>query len=142
MSDHAKKTFEDIVLGETYEFDVRITEKLVGDFSELSGDKNPLHMDAGYAAETPYNKRIAHGMIASALFSRLVGMHLPGIYSVYISQSLKFHQPMYIDDEVLVCGKVEQKSEGVRSVKIFTSVLRAGSRELLVGGEALVKMLK
>jgi len=53
------------------------TEQDVIDYAELSGDKNPAHLDAAYAAETQFKHRIVHGMLVGSLFSALLG----GVYS-------------------------------------------------------------
>ncbi|MFT6077442.1 MAG: 3-hydroxybutyryl-CoA dehydratase [Rickettsiales bacterium] len=77
-----------------------ITDKLVKVFAEISGDKNPIHLDEEYAKKSKYKKRIAHGLLSSSFFSSLFGTELPGYGCVYASQSLNFKRPVYIDDEV------------------------------------------
>ncbi|MFA5130046.1 MAG: MaoC family dehydratase [Patescibacteria group bacterium] len=132
--------FEDCVQGMQAEFSVTITEELVRAFAELSGDQNPIHVDETYAEQTPFHGRIAHGMIASALFSRLIGMHLPGLFSLYLSQQLNFRKPMHIGDEVIVRGTITQKTESMQVIRIRTELIHQGTLETLVDGEAMVKM--
>jgi len=136
----AKRNFEDCVQGMQAEFSQTITAELVDAFAALSGDQNPIHTDEAYAASTPLGGRIAHGMIAGALFSRLIGMHLPGLYSLYLSQQLNFRKPVRIGDTVIVRGTITQRTESVRVLRIRTELIHAASGEILVDGEAMVKV--
>ncbi|KKU78006.1 MAG: dehydratase [Parcubacteria group bacterium GW2011_GWA2_47_7] len=143
MSDKVKQyTYNELVAGQSASFVVRITDELVSNFVQLSGDANPLHTDSVYAAETDFGKPVAHGMIAGAFFSRLVGMELPGKYCVYLSQSITFHQPMFAGMEVLVSGLIVHKSDAVRTVTIETKVQNNKTKELLSSGQALVRLLQ
>ena len=87
--------------GDRAEIKVDITDKLVRDFSEWSGDKNPLHVDAEYAQATRFHRRVAHGMSFGSLFSRLIGMNIPGPGALWVSQSFKFLKPVFIGDQFL-----------------------------------------
>ena len=137
---YAQFTYEEISVGQKASFVVLITEELIASFAQLSGDKSPLHVDPEYAATTGFGRPVAHGMIAGALFSRLVGMELPGKYCVYLSQQLTFHRPMFAGDEVVVSGEITNKSDAVHTVMIATAVHKEGSGELLVDGRALVRV--
>lgn len=141
MSTAIKKTFAEIREGDTAQFETVIDTASVQAFSDLSGDANPLHMDETFARATPLTKRVAHGMLGGALFSRLVGMHLPGAYSIYLSQSLFFRKPIYLGTTVIVSGTVLQKIESMKTVKIATAVRDATTGDVYTDGEAMVKIL-
>lgn len=79
---------------------VEITDEMVRNFAELSGDKNPIHLDDEYAANTPFKKRIAHGMLVSSFFSTIIAEDYPGNGSIYLEQNLKFLKPCFIGDVV------------------------------------------
>lgn len=134
--------FLDITLGQSAEFKVLLTEKMVEDFANLSGDFNPLHMDKDYATTTELGERIVHGMLLSSFFSQLIGMHLPGKYALYLSQNLQFHLPAKIGMEVLVHGSVEQIVSAVKTIKIRTEIINSENKQILVSGSAMVKLLK
>ncbi|MCS5553038.1 MAG: MaoC family dehydratase, partial [SAR324 cluster bacterium] len=85
----------DLSIGQKVEFTEVISESMVQEFAKLSGDYNPQHMDESYATKTRFKKRICHGMLLASLFSRLVGMYLPGKHSLYFSQSLNFLYPAF-----------------------------------------------
>lgn len=133
--------FDDITLGYTAAFDVLVTADKIDAFAVVSGDTNPLHTDEQYAASTLYGARIAHGMLGGALISRLVGMHLPGKYAVFLSQSLVFRKPILVGMAVKVSGTVIQRIEAVRAIKIQTVLTDIATGEVLTDGEALVKLL-
>lgn len=69
-------------------------------FAGLSGDSNPLHIDAAYAAKTRFKERIAHGLLTASLISAVLGTKLPGPGGVYVSQTLRFLKPVRIGDTI------------------------------------------
>lgn len=71
-------------------------------FAKASGDLNPLHLDAEYAATTPFKQRIAHGMFTGGLISAALAMDLPGPGTIYLSQDLQFKRPVCIGDILTV----------------------------------------
>lgn len=140
MPNPAEKKFADINAGDTAQFECTISSEMVSDFAKLSGDYNPLHMSEEYAATTPFKHRIAHGMIAGALFSRLVGMHLPGLYCLYLSQTIHFKNPVYLNSEVLVTGKVITKSDAAQTLTITLTATNKKTGMIAAVGEALVQV--
>lgn len=132
--------YDDLGVGMRAAFSRRITAEDIAAFATLSGDENPLHMDADYAAGTPLGGRIAHGMLSGALLSRLVGMHLPGRYALYLSQSMDFVRPVRIGDTLEVSGELLSKQDATRTVVLKTEVRAAG--ELVLRGRAVVKVLE
>lgn len=69
-------------------------------FAEISGDKNPVHLDEAYAAGTRFKQRIVHGMLTAGLISAVLGTQLPGPGSVYLRQSIDFRTPVLIGDTI------------------------------------------
>lgn len=138
-NESVERRFDTIAEGDEAQFACTITSELVAQFAALSGDFNPLHMDEAYARTTAFKERIAHGAIAEALFSRLVGMHLPGRYALYLSQTLQFKRPILLGTEALVRGIVRQKSAAAKTLTIETTLCDA-SGTVLVSGEALVSV--
>jgi len=137
----AEYDLESIESGLTKQFKTIISESLVSDFAQLSGDFNPLHMDESYAQTTDFKKRICHGMLLASFFSKLVGMYIPGRRSLYLSQTLKFISPCYIGDEIIVKGTVISKSDVTRIINLKTSIIK-NSGEELVRGDAKIMVRK
>jgi 3-hydroxybutyryl-CoA dehydratase len=135
-----KYTFDSINIGINHEFKITITEKIVSDFSVISGDFNPLHIDENYAAKTKFKKRICHGMLLASFFSRLVGMYLPGESALYFSQSLNFISPCFINDKIVVKGEIIDKNHSTKIITVKTSIINQ-KNELILDGEAKVMMI-
>ena len=100
--------FEDLSVGQEASLSKTVTEADIAAFAEISGDKNPVHLDAQYAAGTMFKERIAHGMLSAAYISAVFGMKLPGPGAIYISQTLNFKAPVKIGDTVVASVKVAE----------------------------------
>jgi len=112
-----------------------ITSELVTKFAILSGDKNPIHIDAEYAKQTVFGKPIAHGMLLSSFFSSIIAEDYPGPGSIYLKQDLSFLKPCFIGEKVKVVVTLI-KQEGNKyflSTKIYNA-----HNELAIEGNALV----
>jgi 3-hydroxybutyryl-CoA dehydratase len=92
--------FDDLKVGQEASMSRVVTEADIVAYAALSGDYNPVHLDPDYAAKTPFQARIAHGILSAGYISALFGMKLPGPGSIYISQTLNFKGPVKIDDRV------------------------------------------
>jgi acyl dehydratase len=67
-------------------------------YARLTGDRNPLHFDADFAARTRFGRLVAQGGIAAGMLNALVAMDLPGPGTVSMSQALKYLAPTYLGD--------------------------------------------
>ncbi len=135
----SKLNYEDIKIGDVFSFDRMITEGDVAKFAELTGDRSLLHMDEGYASVAEFGGRIAHGMLLGSLFSTLVGMMIPGERALYLSQDLKFKNPLKFPAKIFVSGEVVNKSDAARMIDIKT-IIKDGKDMILVEGNAKVKV--
>ena len=86
--------FEDLNEGMSAAFTKMVTEADIIKYADISGDTNPVHLDADYAAATMFKERIAHGMLTAGFISAVFGTKLPGPGSIYVNQSLKFRAPV------------------------------------------------
>jgi len=87
-------------IGDTASISKTITDADIQAFAEVSGDHNPLHLNDAYAAKTRFGRRIAHGMLSASLISAVLANEMPGVGSVYLSQTLKFVKPVFLGDTV------------------------------------------
>ncbi len=129
--------FEDIEINDEIKFHVKITEKMLDDFAELSGDYNPIHTNQEYASKTDFGKKICHGMLLASFFSRLIGMYIPGKNALYFSQSLNFRKPCFVNDKITIIGIVIEKKSSTKMIKLKT-VIKNLKDEIIVDGEAKV----
>jgi 3-hydroxybutyryl-CoA dehydratase len=95
----------------TSSYEKTVTAKDIDTFAIITGDTNPVHLDAEYAATTPFKARIAHGMMSAGLISTVLGTQLPGPGCIYLEQQIKFRAPVFIDDTVVATVTVEDINE-------------------------------
>lgn len=124
--------FESIEIGMTAQYSQTITDADIKSYAGLSGDHNPVHIDEAYAADSRFKKRIAHGLMSAGFFSALFGTKLPGPGCVYVSQTLNFKRPVYINDTVTAIVTVTNVDPKQRRV-FFETVCRVGSKSVIDG---------
>jgi 3-hydroxybutyryl-CoA dehydratase len=113
----------------------QVTSEVVAAFGNACGDLNPLHFDATFAATTRFGRPIAHGALIVSYWSALMGTHLPGPGTIYVTQHTEFRAPVYIGETV----RVEVAVESVRPSGLTRLVTRAWVEERLVAeGYAVV----
>ena len=110
-------SFEDISIGMSESFSVKITKEMMDSFCKMSGDINPLHRDEVFAKVHGFKDRVVYGMLTSSFLSTLAGVHLPGEKSLIHEVDVKFKKPVFVDDELAVKGEV---SEINSDFKVFT----------------------
>jgi 3-hydroxybutyryl-CoA dehydratase len=123
-------TYEEISIGDSYTLKKTITEAMVREFADFSGDYNPVHMDENYCRSHGLQSRIVHGMLILSFLSTLIGMYLPGEGTVWMSQSIDFITPAKIDDTVEIIGEVSSKSEA-NALRLKIIVLKIRIRNQL-----------
>jgi 3-oxoacyl-[acyl-carrier protein] reductase len=133
-------TWETFQVGYEASIERTITEADILAFAELSGDRNPMHLDAAFARRTPYGRPIAHGMLTAAFISAVVGMLLPGPGALWTGVSLRFVLPAYAGDVLRVSLRVRHRSEGTRTLVLDVTVTGRDG-DVLIDGEATVRVL-
>lgn len=99
---------EKIEVGMSASYSQTVSDADIKSFAGISGDRNPVHIDENYAQNSRYKKRIAHGLMTASYFSALFGTKIPGEGCVYVSQSLNFKRPVYINDTIIATVEVTQ----------------------------------
>ena len=129
--------FEDIDIGMSASIRRTVREGDIAAFAEITGDRNPVHMDAAYAAETMFKERISHGMLTASYMSAVFGMELPGPGAIYISQTLNFRRPVHIGDTITATASVVEMFPGKNRVR-FVCVCTNEAGKPVVEGEAML----
>ena len=133
-------TFEQIKIGYNKEFQVVITESLVNDFAKITGDFSPIHINENFAKSKKFKGRVVHGMLLASFLSQMVGMYLPGKHAIYLSQSLEFHNPCFINDKITISSVITDKSEATKIIKINSEIINEKNEILLNGtGKIIVR---
>ena len=128
--------YEDLSVGMTHETHHVITEKDIELFAEVSGDRNPLHMDEEFAKKTAFGQRIAHGALTASYISGILGNDLPGPGSIFVGLSMRFRRPVYIGSNVIVRVVVTEMIERGNRVTLKVSCNVDG--KAAISGEAIV----
>lgn len=125
----------DLKIGDKFSTTKQITDTVVRAFAELSGDYNPIHLDEEFAAKTRFKKRIAHGMISAVL-----GYEFKERKVVYLSQTMKFIAPVFLDDTITATATVTKIREDKPIVTVET-VCSNQNGETVVSGEGKIMIL-
>lgn len=131
-------TISELSIGDAVEFSKTVTETDIALFAAMSGDFNPVHMDAEYAASTIFGARVAHGPLTLALAAGPLGMELPGVGTIAVTNHIEYRRPVYIGDTITSRVEVaELDVERNRATMALTWTNQAGT--LVADGTAVVK---
>ena len=129
-----------INLGDKFSVTRKISDQLIRSFAELSGDRNPIHLDEDFASQTRFGRRIAHGMLSGALISSVLGNEFAQEKIVYLSQTMRFVAPVFVGDTITVTATVASIREDKPIVTVET-VCSNQDGETTMTGEAAVMFL-
>jgi acyl dehydratase len=121
-----------------FKHDFSFTQADIIKFAEVTGDKNPVHLDAAYAATTMFKVPIMHGMLGASLFSKVFGTLFPGEGTIYLKQSLSFLKPMYVDTAYEAIFTVKEINAEKHRAVIETVIIEKSSGANCTSGEATV----
>jgi 3-hydroxybutyryl-CoA dehydratase len=145
MSKLSNFTYDEITIGQTATYSKLVQEQDIQLFAAASGDVNPVHLDADFAAGTMFKERIAHGMLTGALISAALAMELPGPGTIYLSQSLRFRLPVKIGDTITIKLEVTDKQDKRQFVTLDCKaynqddkLVASGSAEVMAPSEKLL----
>ncbi|MCX8080102.1 MAG: MaoC family dehydratase [Bacteroidia bacterium] len=127
-----------INVNDTYIHEFSFSQEDVNRFAEVTGDKNPVHLDPAYAANTMFKRPIMHGMLSASLFSKVFGTLYPGEGTIYLKQSLQFLKPMYVDTPYEAVFTVKEVNREKHRATFETVIREKSSGTVCTSGEALV----
>jgi len=128
-------------MGQSAEMVHTITEDDIQKFGDLSGDYNPLHFNEEWAKTTMFGSRIAHGILTASYISAVIGMHLPGPGTIYMSQSMRFMAPVRIGDTITARVEVVQLNDEKERVTLKTTCTNQDGT-IILDGEALIGLMR
>lgn len=132
-----QKFTEEIKEGSSYKYDFSYTQEDVNKFSEISGDKNPIHLNKEYASKSIFGRRIIHGYLGTSVFSKVFAMSFPGEGTIYLKQDLKFLKPMFTNETYTSTFVVKEHDIERSRALVITEILDE-KQNLIVTGEALI----
>ena len=135
-------TFDQLEIGQTEHFSRIITLEMEHAFREISGDENPLHLDDDFARKSgdgKFRSHVTFGMLTASLYSTMAGMYLPGKYSLIHSlENISFQQPVFAGDELTVTGKVVDKDDNLRLLRLKVIIKNQAQK---VVSKAIMKVM-
>ncbi|KAF1697293.1 enoyl-CoA hydratase [Pseudoxanthomonas jiangsuensis] len=136
------RIFDEIEIGETASLQRTLTTEDIQLFALQSGDVNPQHLDADFAASTPLRGIVAHGMWAGMLISALLGTRLPGAGTIYRSQTLRFLAPVRVADTLMVQVTVLAKDADKHRLRLACSCINQDGVTVIEGEAEVVAPLE
>jgi 3-hydroxybutyryl-CoA dehydratase len=124
-------------IGDSAEITKTIEQEDVQAFADLTGDRNPVHLDEAFAKTTRFGRRIAHGMLTASLISSVIANKLPGEGSVYLGQTLQFVAPVFPGDAITARVTVKEIREDKPILKLQT-ICSNQHGDTVIRGEASV----
>lgn len=113
-------------------------DSLVHGFADLTGDHNPIHEDDKFAKSTKFGRRIAHGGILFGMVSKVLGTDMPGVGTVYLSQSVNFRAPVFIGDTVTLEATISEILP--KAVAKIDVAVKKQTGDVVMDGVAEVKL--
>jgi 3-hydroxybutyryl-CoA dehydratase len=132
---------EELAVGQSAEWSKTVTEADVVLYAGITGDFNPVHVNAVEAERSRFGGRIAHGMLGAGFISAAIAMRLPGPGAIYLGQTLRFTKPVRVGDTVTARVEVAELFPAKRRVRL-TTVCRNQAGEVVIDGEATVLIPK
>ena len=130
--------FSDLYIGLEHSFTKKIDKPMMDKFLEISGDYNPLHIDNEYSKKKKYSGKVVYGMLTSSFYSTLVGVYLPGKYSLLHSVRVKFLYPVYINDILEICGKLTYINKAYKQIEMDAEIINLNNK--LIVSKAKLKV--
>ena len=125
--------FEDIYIGLKEEFQIIVTQDMLAQFKQITGDVNPLHTDEMFAKGKGYESKVAYGMLTASFLSTLAGVYLPGERSLIHSVESKFIKPVYVGDTLTVSGQVTECNDIFSVFTMKTTIVNQKGEKVLRG---------
>ncbi|TNE39855.1 MAG: MaoC family dehydratase [Alphaproteobacteria bacterium] len=129
---------EDLEVGMSELFAKTITEADILMYAGVSGDTNPVHLNAEFAEQTMFKERIAHGMLSASLLSTIFGTKLPGPGAIYMNQSLNFKAPVCIGDTVVAKAVLRE----INKKRVTFDCICTVGETVVLDGEATLMVSK
>ena len=132
--------YEDLEVGHSESFSVKVTEEALDMFKTITGDVNPLHNNDDYAKARDYKGRVAYGMLTASYLSTLAGVYLPGENSLIHSVKTKFSKPVYPGDTLQIEGTIEEMNDTFKLI-VVKVVIKNQNKEKVLKGEMQIGVL-
>ena len=127
FKDPLNRSYQDIEIGDFFSFSKTFKKGDVEIFSQLSDDRNPLHIDPAYAKLSSFKKNIVPAQLVAAPLSMIAGMVFPGLTSLYLSSEIAALCPVFVGDKLNYSAQVVSKSD-IGSILVIRVIVFSKSK--------------
>lgn len=132
--DNVADDVQGLTVGSTASYEKSVSAEDIATFAQVTGDTNPLHTDAAYAARTRFQNPIAHGMLGAGVISAAIGAKLaPGKAVIYLGQNLQFRAPVMPGDTITANVEVTEVDAEKGRLKLSTTVSNQDGTDVIRG---------
>lgn len=122
----------EFAVGDSFAIDFSITLDDQRAFAAVSGDTNPLHLDAAYAQSKGFGAPVVYGALLIARLSQIVGMQMPGKDGLWSTVQMEFRSPLLVNEPAALTARISQMSEATRTI-VAAITVRSGDRTIATG---------
>ena len=115
--------YSELTVGHEEKFKVTITDAMMEQFFQITGDDNPLHRDASFAEKKGYSSCVVYGMLSASFLSTLAGVYLPGENSLIHEVDTKFVKPVFVGDSLEVKGIITECNDLFHQIVTYYVIL-------------------
>jgi acyl dehydratase len=121
------------VVGQTAQLSRRVADSDIVLFTEISGDRNPLHYDQHVAKSSRFGEIVVQGGVTSAILNAVVAEELPGPGTVFLNVNWDFKAPVRPGDVITGHVEVMEARKDKSITKLRTWVVRDDGTVVLEG---------
>lgn len=102
-------------------------------FTEMTGDRNPIHYDEALAAASPFGGLIVQGGVITGLFNAVVAEDLPGPGTVFLETNWKFVKAVKVGETITAIVRVVDVRDDKPICRLETTIRNADGQNCVVG---------
>lgn len=126
-------------IGQKASLEKVFSDEDVRTFASISLDKNPVHINDEYAANTIFKGRIVHGFLSGSLISAIIGTILPGEGTIYLNQTMNFRRPVRIGEKIKATVEIVGIKEE-KNILTLNTYCENVKGDIVIEGSAVVKV--
>ena len=127
-----------IKVGDQFKHDFSYTQEDVNLFAKVSGDTNPLHIDAEAGKNSVFGRNIIHGFLGGSVFTKIFGALWMADGHVYMKQTMQWLKPMFVDTTYEAVITVKEIFPEKNRVLYDCAIFDKAKNEQTFTGEALL----
>jgi 3-hydroxybutyryl-CoA dehydratase len=127
-----------INIGDKFEHEFSYTQQEVDLYAQVSGDTNPLHIDAEAGKNSMFGRNIIHGFLGGSVFTKIFGALWKADGHVYIKQTMQWLKPMFVDTKYKAIITVKETIKEKNRILYDCAIYEVESGDQTFTGEALL----